>query len=122
MAKILVVDDSETLRSQLKKALEDGGHQVVEGFDGQDGLEDLEKNPDVKLILCDVNMPRMDGLTMIRKVREKDAFKTLPVFMLTTESSPEMKAQGKESGVMAWVVKPFVAEKLLGAISKVVSG
>jgi len=119
MAKILIVDDSETLRSQLRKALEEAGHEVVEGYDGVNGLETLNSNPDVELILCDVNMPEMDGLTMLGKVSENDSFNKIPIFMLTTESNADMKEKGKAVGVKAWVTKPFVPEKLLGAVKKV---
>ncbi|MBY0472261.1 response regulator [bacterium] len=117
--KILVVDDSETLRVQLKQDLEKGGFQVVEGVDGVNGIEVLEKNKDVALIVCDVNMPNMDGLTMCSKVHQTAEFKAIPIFMLTTESGPEMKAKGKEAGVIAWITKPYVAEKMLAAIGKV---
>ena len=119
MAKILIVDDSETLRSQLRKALEEAGPEVVEGYDGVNGLETLNSNPDVQLILCDVNMPEMDGLTMLGKVAENDSFNKIPIFMLTTESNADMKEKGKAVGVKAWVTKPFVPEKLLGAVKKV---
>lgn len=121
MAKILVVDDSETLRSQVCKELKGASHEVVEAIHGVNGLEMLNTNPDVQLILCDVNMPEMDGLTMISKVHLDDRFNKIPIFMLTTESSAEMKVQGKENGVIAWVTKPFVAAKLLAAIDKVLS-
>jgi two-component system, chemotaxis family, chemotaxis protein CheY len=121
MAKILIVDDSETLRTQLRKTLEEASHEVLEGYDGVNGLETLRANPDVQLILCDVNMPEMDGITMCSKVHEDDGLNKIPIFMLTTESNPEMKAKGKEVGVKAWVTKPFVATKLLAAIEKITS-
>ena len=119
MPKILIVDDSDTVRDQLKKALEGGGHQVVVAVDGQDGLDKAKANADVKLIICDVNMPRMDGLTMCKQLREDPALKALPVFMLTTETNEEMKVKGKAVGVMAWMVKPFNAERMLAGIKKV---
>ena len=118
--KIMIVDDSETLRTQLRRDLESGGFSVVEGFDGVHGIETLEKNKDVKLIICDVNMPRMDGITMCQKVHSNPEFTKIPLLMMTTESSPEMKAQGKAAGVLAWVTKPYVAEKLLSVIKKLV--
>lgn len=119
MAKILIVDDSETLRSQLKKHLEEGGHKVIEAYDGINGLEVLGANKDVQLILADVNMPRMDGLVMCEKVHEMPEFGKVPIFMLTTESNPEMKTKGKASGVIAWITKPYVVAKLLAAVDKV---
>ncbi len=118
--KILVVDDSETLRVQLKKDLEAGGYQVLEGFDGIHGLDLIKKNKDIRLIICDVNMPRMDGLTMCQKVHELPESKAIPILMMTTESSPEMKAHGKAAGVLAWITKPYVSEKLISVIGKII--
>ena len=120
MAKILAVDDSDIVRSQVRKALEGGGYQVVEAVNGIDGLEKANANPDVKLVVCDVNMPEMDGLMMCTKLREISSFKSVPIFMLTTESSPEMKAQGKAAGVTAWMIKPFNPEKMVAAVKKVI--
>jgi two-component system chemotaxis response regulator CheY len=122
MAKIMVVDDSETVRIEVKKAIESGGHSVVEAFDGVNGLEVLGKNTDVALIICDVNMPNMDGIAMCQKVHANPQTGKIPIFMLTTEASPEMKAKGKEAGVIAWITKPFVQDKLLAAINKVAAG
>ncbi len=119
MAKILVVDDSETLRTQLRKILEAKGHQVVEAENGVRGLEQFAAHDDLKLVFCDVNMPEMDGLTMCERIRDTMPTRKVPIFMLTTESSKEMKLRGKDAGVMAWVTKPFVEEKLLMAVDKV---
>lgn len=120
MAKILVVDDSLTIRGQVKTMLTSNGYEVVEASDGLDGLEKIGQNLDVKLIICDVNMPQMDGLTMCQKVRSKEEFKTVPIFMLTTESSPDMKAKGKEIGITAWIIKPFDVNTTLAAVKKVI--
>jgi two-component system chemotaxis response regulator CheY len=122
MAKILIVDDSETLREQLKKDLSEKGHQTIEACDGQDALEVLDTTGGVDLILCDVNMPRMDGLTMCQRLHENEKFAKIPIFMLTTESAPEMKTKGKAVGVIAWVTKPYSAAKLLVAVEKVTAG
>lgn len=122
MAKIMVVDDSEALRSQLRKLLEGASHEVFEAFDGQNGIEALSARSDIEIVFCDINMPRMDGLKMIEKFRELPAYKSTPVFMLTTESSPEMKARGKAAGVLAWITKPFQQDKLLGAVNYVMKG
>lgn len=122
MAKILIVDDSETLRSQLRSTLESAGHEVVEGMDGMNGLETYNQNPDVQLIICDVNMPNMDGLTMCERLTSVlPAQKKIPVFMLTTESNADMKARGKAAGVMAWITKPYAADKLLEVVKKVLT-
>jgi two-component system chemotaxis response regulator CheY len=119
MAKILIVDDSESLRTQLRRDLEEAGHSVVEGGNGLQGLDQLKLNPDLRLVLCDVNMPEMDGLTMCQNVSEDPAYRGLPILMLTTESSPEMKTRGKECGVLAWITKPYVAAKLVAAVDKI---
>jgi two-component system chemotaxis response regulator CheY len=120
--KILIVDDSDTLRIQLRKALEEGGYDVIEAEDGVKGLARATENNDLKLIISDYNMPEMDGVTMCRKIRELPGFDQIPMFMLTTEASPELKALGKEAGVKAWIVKPFVAEKVIGVTKKVLGG
>ncbi len=121
MAKLLIVDDSDSLRQQLKKILESKGHQVIEGVDGQHGLDTLKANKDTKLIICDVNMPNMDGVTMCTKVSEDSSINTIPIFMLTTESNADMKEKGKKVGVKAWITKPFDEAKLLLAIEKMLS-
>lgn len=119
MAKILIVDDSETQRFQLKKELEKASHLTIEACDGADGLSKLKENPDVQLIVCDVNMPVMDGLTMCSKISEMAGFQGIPVFMLTTEASAELRDRAKKVGVRAWITKPFNPEKLLAAVAKV---
>jgi CheY-like chemotaxis protein len=119
MAKVMVVDDSEHQRFQLKKDLETGGHIVIEAKDAFDGLEKLETNTDLNLIICDVNMPGMDGITMCSKIHETGKFPNLPIFMLTSEASAEIKKAAKQFGVRAWITKPHVAAKLLEAVDKV---
>ena len=113
MAKILIVDDSETLRIQLDEILKAAGHETVEAADGILGLGALKNNPDIDMVLCDVNMPNLNGLDMVERVEQP-----IPVFMLTTEANAEYKARGKAAGVMAWITKPFVGEKLLKGIDK----
>jgi two-component system chemotaxis response regulator CheY len=122
MKKILVVDDSETLRTQLRKILVGAGYEVLEGENGLHGLQQFTANQDVNLILCDVNMPEMDGLTMCERIASDASLRKPPIFMLTTESSQDMKVRGKAAGIMAWVTKPFVEEKLLKAVDKVCNG
>ncbi len=119
MAKILIIDDSEAIRIQLRKDLESKGHSVVEAVDGMDGLNQLQKATDTELIICDVNMPKMDGLTMIAKVNQQPQYSSIKIFMLTTEGSADMKTRGKEIGVKAWITKPYLAEKLLSAVEKI---
>lgn len=122
MAKILVVDDSEIIRVQLKADLEEAGHEVVQGGDGVEGLNALEANKDVALVISDVNMPEMDGLTMCEKLHSNPEFSHIPIIMLTTQSSPDMKARGKENGVVAWVTKPYKSKALLAGTEKILAG
>lgn len=120
MAKtILVVDDAQTIRHLTRFALSKGGYNVIEAEDGIQGLKMLEKG-NIDLIISDLNMPNMNGLDMCRNIKNSDKFRQIPIFMLTTESSQETALQGKEIGIMAWIVKPFVPEKLLAAVQKVV--
>ena len=122
MGKILIIDDSQSTRMKLRTFLETCNHVCVEAGNGFEALERLKENQDYDLIICDVNMPEMDGLTMLGKVAENDTFNKIPIFMLTTESNADMKEKGKAVGVKAWVTKPFVPEKLLGAVKKVLGG
>jgi len=122
MSNILIVDDSDTVRTQLKNDLSKAGYVLFEASNGVEGLRALEDNPnDIQLILCDVNMPEMDGLTMCRELHKDPQLSKIPIIMLTTQTSMEMKADGKEHGVIAWVVKPYDAKKLLGGIGKVLA-
>ncbi|MBC7530778.1 MAG: response regulator [Oligoflexus sp.] len=121
MAKILIVDDSETLRIQLREALEAAGHVVVEGVDGADGLKVAAAHQDIKMVITDFNMPQMDGVTMASKLREQANFSKVPILMLTTEATPDIKAAGKSAGILAWIVKPLVPSKVMPAIEKVLN-
>jgi two-component system chemotaxis response regulator CheY len=119
MAKILIVDDSDILRIELRETLESAGHQVVEGVNGVDGLEKATSLRDIDLLISDVNMPEMDGITMCRCIRALPHQASLPMFMLTTEASSDLKASGKEAGVMLWIVKPFNRVKVIEVVAKV---
>lgn len=120
MAKtILSVDDSGSIRQMVAFTLKSAGYGVVEAVDGQDGL-DKAKAKTVDLVLTDQNMPRMDGLTLIKTLRSMPAYRTVPILMLTTESGDAMKAQGKAAGATGWLVKPFDPQKLLEVVKKVI--
>jgi len=120
MAKtILIVDDSMSMRSVVGIALKGAGYEVIEACDGKDGLTKLDGRK-VHLIVSDVNMPNMDGITFLKEVKKSAAHKFTPVIMLTTESQEEKKKQGQEAGAKAWVVKPFQPDQLVNAISKLV--
>lgn len=119
MHKILIVDDSETLRTQLRESLEGVGYRVIQAADGREGLEQARTHPDLSMIITDYNMPEMDGVTMASRIRELGGLSQIPIFMLTTEATADLKAAGKEAGILAWVVKPLVPAKILPAIAKV---
>lgn len=120
MAKILLVDDSKALRVQFGDILRKAGHEVLEAENGTQGIQMVRENNDFQLIFADYNMPGIDGLTMCAKIKELDEGKNVPIFMLTTESSPKLMASGKEIGVMAWIMKPLNKVKVLNVIKKVV--
>lgn len=119
--KLLIVDDSAMLRDMLVYALNEGGYDdITECVDGVDGLNQV-KLTQFDLIISDVNMPNMDGLTMIKEIRKIPNYKNIPIFVLTTERGIEMKKQGKESGANGWIVKPFVQEQLIKAVDTVIN-
>lgn len=120
MAKtILAVDDSGSLRQMLVFSLKASGYQVVEAVDGKDGLEKA-KLQSFDLVLTDQNMPNMDGLTLIRSLRAVPNYQKVPILMLTTESSDEMKAKGRAAGANGWLVKPFDPQRLTEVVRKVI--
>lgn len=120
MAKrILVVDDSASIRQVVGIALRRAGYEIVEASNGQEGVAQLDGGK-LHLIISDVNMPVMNGIDFVKKVRLHPAAKFTPVVMLTTEGQDEMKRLGKEAGAKAWVVKPFNAPQLLDVVAKLV--
>jgi two-component system, chemotaxis family, chemotaxis protein CheY len=120
MAKmILTVDDSASIRQMVAFTLKSAGYTVIEAADGQEGLEKAKANA-CNLVLTDQNMPKMDGLTLIKALRGLPQYKSVPILMLTTESSDAMKTQGKASGATGWLVKPFDPQKLLEVVKKVI--
>lgn len=120
MAKtIMVVDDSASLRQVVGIALKGAGYEVLEGCDGTDALSKLTGQK-VHLIISDVNMPRMDGISFVSAVKQMPNYKFTPVIMLTTESQEAKKREGQAAGAKAWVVKPFKPDVLLNAVQKLV--
>ncbi|MDW5417639.1 response regulator [Iodobacter sp. CM08] len=121
MAKktILILDDSASMRATVSITLNGAGYEVIEAKDGNEGLSKLTGQR-VNLIISDVNMPGMDGITFLKKLKEQAAHRYVPVIMLTTESADDKKQQGKEAGAKAWIVKPFEPAKLLDAVSKLI--
>lgn len=118
MAKILIVDDSSTVRGEVETFLKSNGLDVATAVDGKDGLAKLRADPGIKLVIADVNMPNMDGLTMVEKIRSELNNSSVNLIMLTTESSPAMKERGKAAGVKGWIVKPFKGPAVLETFKK----
>jgi two-component system chemotaxis response regulator CheY len=114
MAKtILVVDDSGTVRQQVSMALKQAGFAIVEAADGQEALAAIASNRAIDMVVCDVNMPNLNGLEMVEKVKSNPEHKALPILMLTTEGQPSMIRRAKEAGAVGWIVKPFDANQLV---------
>jgi two-component system chemotaxis response regulator CheY len=119
--KLLIVDDSTMLRDMLSYALNEGGYtDVTEAVDGVEGLEKAKKTT-FDLIISDVNMPNMDGLTMVAEIRMLPQYAKTPILVLTTERGDDMKTKGKQAGATGWIVKPFVPDQLLKAVNIVLS-
>ena len=118
MATILIVDDSASMRQIVEFTLKEAGHQVMVAEDGVMALN-LAKGAASDLVITDINMPNMDGITLIRELRALPAYKFTPILTLTTESTTDKKMEGKEAGATGWIVKPFNPEKLLATVSKV---
>jgi two-component system, chemotaxis family, chemotaxis protein CheY len=119
MQSILAVDDSASMRQMVAFTLKSAGYNVVEAVDGQDAYE-KSNGRDFDLVLTDQNMPRMDGISLTKKLRDNPKFKTTPILILTTESSDQMKQAGRTAGATGWLVKPFDPAKLIEVIKKVV--
>lgn len=118
--KVLVVDDSWSARRQVVNALSKGDFEIVEASDGQDGIAAVASHPDLAVVVCDINMPRMNGLQMLASLKES-APRLPPFLMLTTEDQPELVAQAKAGGAKGWMTKPFSPELLLAAVERLVS-
>jgi two-component system chemotaxis response regulator CheY len=119
MQSILAVDDSASMRQMVAFTLKGAGYNVIEAADGQEAFDKAKGNT-VNLVLTDQNMPRMDGLTLVKSLRGLPSYASTPILILTTESSDEMKAKGKAAGATGWLVKPFDPNRLLDVIRKVI--
>ncbi len=116
---ILIVDDSESIREVVIFTLENAGYKVLSAVDGQDALKHLNGNH-FDLILTDLHMPNLDGIGLIKEVRKMEAYKYVPILYLTTESQQSIKMEAKQAGATGWIVKPFMPEKLIAAIGKII--
>ena len=120
MAKtIMIVDDSASLRQVVSIALKGAGYDVIDACDGKDALAKLDGRK-IHLIISDVNMPNMDGITFVKAAKQLPAYKFTPVIMLTTEAGDGKKAEGQAAGAKAWVIKPFQPAQMLSAVSKLI--
>lgn len=119
MAKrILIVDDSVSMRKMIRSALRSGSFDVVEAANGPDALSTLDRQQ-VDLIITDVNMPDMDGISLVRELRQRPRTKSTPILVLTTEATTEMKQAGRAAGATGWIVKPFNPQQLVQVVAKV---
>jgi len=119
--KIIVIDDSRPIRHQVAAALAQAGFEILEAADGVEGAEVIERTPDAALVICDVNMPRKNGLELLDELSARAASPAPPVLMLTTEGRPELMERARKSGAKGWLVKPFKSDLLLAAVRKLTS-
>ena len=118
MARILAVDDSVAMRQMVEVTLSSAGHDVHQAVDGKEALS-LAGQQSFDLVITDVNMPQMDGITLVKQLRELPSYKHTPMLVLTTEHAVERKMEGREAGATGWLVKPFNPERLLATVAKV---
>ena len=116
---ILIADDSESVREVVSFTLENAGYNVLVGVDGEDALKYLDGS-DIHLVVTDLHMPKLDGIGLIKEIRGKAAYQGVPILFLTTESQAAKKDEAKAAGATGWIIKPFVADKLLTAVLKVI--
>ena len=117
-ATILIVDDSKTVRTMVRSALEADQHQVMEAADGRAALAELDRNP-ADLVITDINMPEMNGFELVRALRGRPAERFTPILVLTTENGDDMKQRGRAAGATGWLVKPFEPDRLRQAVRRV---
>lgn len=116
--KVLIIDDSVSVRRQVSGVLAQAGFEVLEATDGLNGADQIRAQSDLALVICDVNMPKLNGLDMLESLKDEIAGRALPVVMLTTEGQPDAMARAKRSGAKGWIVKPFKEHLLVGAVKK----
>ena len=116
---VLIVDDSFTIRQQVSLTLKSAGYQIVEACDGWEGVDALRAHAEIAMVLCDLKMPRMDGLGFLETIRGDATVPPVPVVMLTTDGAPDLIARAKRAGAKGWIVKPFQPELLLAAVRRI---
>jgi two-component system, chemotaxis family, chemotaxis protein CheY len=117
-AKILIIDDSASVRRQVSNILRTEGFDIIEAADGIEGSEQIRSNSDLALVLCDINMPRLNGLDMLESLSEEITKYAIPIVMLTTEGEPAAMTRARRAGARGWIIKPFKEQLLLGAVRK----
>jgi two-component system, chemotaxis family, chemotaxis protein CheY len=117
--RIMTVDDSASMRQMVSFTLKGAGYDVVEATDGKDALEKME-NHSIHMLITDINMPNLDGIGLVRKVRSHAVYRFIPIILLTTESQDSRKQEGKTAGATGWIVKPFKPDQLLHVVKKVI--
>lgn len=117
--KVIVIDDSKTVRDQVRLALEGAGYQVLEAVDGQDGFTKIRDTADLTMAICDVNMPGMTGIGLLEELKQKGVNPQLPIIMLTTEGEPALIQRAKLAGAKGWLVKPFKPDQLVAVVAKI---
>ena len=115
---VMTVDDSQTMRDMVSYTLSEAGYNVLKAEDGQKALDVLSKSA-ADIVITDLNMPNMDGITLIKELRQNPSYCATPILMLTTEADEEKKLAGREAGATGWIVKPFNPEKLLSVLKRV---
>jgi two-component system chemotaxis response regulator CheY len=118
MRKVLIVDDSPTVRQQVGRALHESGIEVVEAGDGLEGIDRIAADDTIGMVILDINMPRMNGLEMLDKLKQDVRMSGLPVVMLTSEGQRSMIERAKQAGAKGWIVKPFKPDLLLLTVRK----
>jgi len=116
--RVLAVDDSKTMRDMVQFTLRNAGYEVIEAEDGVKALA-LAETTTIDVVLTDINMPNMDGVTLVRHLRAQPKFRSTPILILTTEGGEDKKQAGREAGATGWIVKPFSPDKLVAVINKV---
>ena len=116
---VLVVDDSVSMRQMVSFTLKGAGFEVEEAGDGKEAVDKLNAGAKPNLVITDLNMPNMDGISLIKAIRDMPAYKFTPVLMLTTESADDKKKEGQSAGATGWIVKPFNPDQMLATINKV---
>ena len=116
--KVIIIDDSRTIRDHVRLVLEPAGYEVLEAVDGRDGIEKVRLHRDLAMAICDVNMPGMTGIGMLEELKTTGLGAGIPIVMLTTEGQPALMQKAKQAGARGWIVKPFKPEQLLATVQK----